>query len=1202
MGARLGDWVQFGVDATPAAIVLQTGLKEEVLTETFTPTHSAVRVLNYLSKAVLPDARPEMRAMNWWGTYGAGKSRLAVLAGQLLRDGAHSRAFETFLLHLENFNERKLADDLRGTFLAGSDPDARPYLIVPLYGSGTVSLQSKLLRGLFEALQQHSILSPDEILPKTEFAAARERLVEIIGHEPGLNEKRLSADGVVGEFLTVSELDRGLEGHDEKALKLFRHWHHKVCKGAEFRAELYGGKGIIEAYLEAGQNLKDKGYGGIAVIWDEFGSALEDLLGTPERNATTEIAELQRFVEGVCPPARGHTLFIALTHVSLAEYGPRSKAPDGIRDRLSTIEGRFTNARIELRPSESEGYHLLASRLSLTDAGFSRLEGRANEINSLARACATLRVFQPLQNDLLGIARDCYPLHPLAAAALLQLSAHFAQLTRTAFTYFAELKKEGVLERPVDLGWPIGKELIRLPELAQYYSDRMDASRASLMQLYRHAKAQVGEDQLRTDILSILLLANILEEGFQASEELLSVSLFDSEPTSDRAAPLWEALGWLRDAGVIWRNDVTKFWALAGEAGANPEALVEEALEKVPHESVAWLFNRYPELAKDLLPHLGRHDLEPSGRGIVRSFDVQALAVADVSRVRGEECLAARIVLALPEDVNEAEQVLNECSEAALGSAVFVWIPREGVGSVRPKLYRYLALRNLLGQSHSEGLRRQLAAKWEDNRNLLNREMVRFFGYEGLRQGTTTVVRAGSAAPLECRSWHEFKDALAREVSGEYDREVHVRTAGRNAVCQDVYTAHKKTADVVQRILEFAKNADYQNDLLGYEETSEHGAIVDGIFRPNRLFIQRPGGWDIKSVEEMDPAIGEIVQFIRGELLRRRDRPYSTGRIRTQLLARPYGIPPSALPIFVALALRDDVVKINWLGGRRGASVSELIGDAVDKDSRISTRFSDFTSKQSNVLRLVGQVLGMEESGEKDVNVLARNAVTRLREIYKAYPDHLRKDTNVDPLARGLLEEVEKIGNTPHDVANWLLNRVDPTAGLRGDNINVGGWPEALSLLRPIVLGFEQVRDSKVYEALEAVRDVFTMQGDEGETLRKRLSNTNEGRKVLDAIGAGPVTEKVARAVLGVVLPRPLESSTPIEVGRAIGRIEGLMNGRDEEGASVDGDTIESLSTALQRLLRQFSGLGVETLEAAWERALNTIRNASQDGNSNDPA
>jgi hypothetical protein len=300
--------------------------------------------------------------------------------------------------------------------------------------------------------------------------------------------------------------------------------------------------------------------------------------------------------------------------------------------------------------------------------------------------------------------------------------------------------------------------------------------------------------------------------------------------------------------------------------------------------------------------------------------------------------------------------------------------------------------------------------------------------------------------------------------------------------------------------------------------------------------------------------------------------------------------------------LRDDVVKINWLGGRRGASVSELIGDAVDKDSRISTRFSDFTSKQSNVLRLVGQVLGLEESGEKDVNALARNAVTRLREIYKAYPDHLRKDTNVDPLARGLLEEVEKIGNTPHDVANWLLNRVDPTGGLRGDNIYVGGWPEALSLLRPIVLGFEQVRDAKAYEALEAVRDVFTMQGDEGETLRKRLSNTNEGRKVLDAIGAGPVTEKVARAVLGVVLPRPLESSTPIEVGRAIGRIEGLMNGRDEEGASVDGDTIESLSTALQRLLRQFSGLGVETLEAAWERALNTIRNASQDGNSNDPA
>ncbi len=56
-------------------------------------------------------------------------------------------------------------------------------------------------------------------------------------------------------------------------------------------------------------------------------------------------------METTCQPNLGYLLFLGLTHVSLAEYGARSEAPQDVRDRLKTIEGRFTSLKVELKPS-----------------------------------------------------------------------------------------------------------------------------------------------------------------------------------------------------------------------------------------------------------------------------------------------------------------------------------------------------------------------------------------------------------------------------------------------------------------------------------------------------------------------------------------------------------------------------------------------------------------------------------------------------------------------------------------------------------------------------------------------------------------------------------------------------------------------------------------------------------------------------------
>jgi hypothetical protein len=149
---NLHDVIKINHEQTPAAIVVEQGLSNNALVSHYTPTQASVRVFEHICNAVVPSATPEQRAINVYGSYGSGKSHLAVVLAQLLRDGAYTPGFEQFLKRLQDVNQVELAGKLKHTFLAKNDADAKPYLLVSLYASGTTSLAGKLMEGLYDAL------------------------------------------------------------------------------------------------------------------------------------------------------------------------------------------------------------------------------------------------------------------------------------------------------------------------------------------------------------------------------------------------------------------------------------------------------------------------------------------------------------------------------------------------------------------------------------------------------------------------------------------------------------------------------------------------------------------------------------------------------------------------------------------------------------------------------------------------------------------------------------------------------------------------------------------------------------------------------------------------------------------------------------------------------------------------------------------
>jgi len=436
---KLRDIVTIDHGSRPAAIRLDDALAGGAgdLIDAFTPTRSSIAILRHLQRAVLPNARKEFRAMVWHGVYGSGKSHLGVLVGHLLGCGSGGPEMQRFLGRLANQGETGLKSEIESTFLPDDDPDARPYLVVPLYASDAPTLPSSLLEGLYRAIDATDGLDPASILPKTEYGAARERLEMILEHHPEHRETPLSHWDIHCAAFNPAELGRELDNISPAALEAFKKWHPKVSAGALFDPQDYGGKKLVDAYREAADALAgEHGYKGIAVIRDEFGYAIESLIAQPQRRQIEEIQALQDFVEVVCAAPQRHTLFIAMTHRSLREYGVSAQASAAVKLRLETIEGRFTQTPLELKAFEAEGYHLLGALVAPTETGRASLQHSAARADNLARVCARMQLFHALATDIAAIVEGCYPLHPVTAAGLFAIASHgvYAQANRTVFT------------------------------------------------------------------------------------------------------------------------------------------------------------------------------------------------------------------------------------------------------------------------------------------------------------------------------------------------------------------------------------------------------------------------------------------------------------------------------------------------------------------------------------------------------------------------------------------------------------------------------------------------------------------------------------------------------------------------------------------------------------------------------------------------
>ena len=1209
----LADIIEINAIQTPSAINVNHGLVNQELINCFAPTQAAVEVLKHICTAVLPQAThtPEKRAINLFGNYGSGKSHTAVLLAQLLRDGSDGEAFAGLFQRLSNFGEAKLAQDLKYTFLAESDPDAKPYLLVSLHGSEAPSLAAQLMEGLYDALERHPLLSHQAVLPTTEYEVCVKRFDEMVKETPALADVDLPRH-LANDYATTKEMRFYLEQHKTEALATFKEWHKKECHGQPFNPSDHGGKNFIEAYLEAGKNLAEQyNFSGIIVVWDEFGYALEDLINNPYRNAVDEIWGLQRFIESVCKPPLGHTLFVGLSHVSFPEYSERMNTSKAVADRLEAIEGRFSKPfKIKLSASESEGYHLLGMQRAWTAKGKELLATANGTRQQLFDSCRQLPLFNKLDTHFVNVLNEVYPLHPITAAGLFALS-DYAQSNRTAVMFFRD-KVTKFLQRELSDEGLFKQELIRLPELVDYYLDKIKEKRFMDWERYDRAMGKIPtelaleERQAKQAILSVCLLAQLLGENFQTTESFLASALYD-KPYSER---LIMDLAWLKALNVLWKDELTGQWTLSGDTGVDIELLITEQLPNFTGRSPEVLFTTYPAMLEDLLPQVGEHDLEPSACGIVRSYRVSLLTPPIINQLKSNNpLLSGQVFLVLANHPDDAERVKTSIQEIA-PAMVYFWLPLAGIRAesttIESKefklgglLGRYLALEVLLKQkTNSEELHRQLSTKWERTRQEALAILRVLYGRDGLQSGKSQIFKAGAVDAINCNSWHEVRRYLAEEVQQAYPHEVPILANNMNKLNSEKYTGNSTIFKIVQRILEFASNPTYQDDLLGENGTSEQSALIDGVLGANGLFIQRPSGWDIKKLDETSGNLHTLLKHIHDTLLRKRESPYPVKKLRDELIAPPYGIPACNLALFSAVAVRHEIPRLRW-GSNKETNFAKNLSSAFDVDSKLTIRLFEFSTKQFAMLFAVGQCFHFVRTTEPTQEEFAVACSYKLRDFVKSQPEAVINSPKLQDKTRKLVKLFDNPFNTPQDVAESLIVLLGIERELIGD---IGS--KSQHLLKELLANFSEIIDERRYK-IEQSWQVFTSKINDKDDLLTRLSNERATPRAKAVAGLLRDDKTIdANKITCVLLNKTVERCDDIDIGRCQDGLETLLDYHPPISPSpptppvsttipnvvnTPAFTADSLMNTLRTQIKS-SGLPIATVKQALQQLLNEFK------------
>lgn len=452
---------------------------------------------------------------------------------------------------------------------------------------------------------------------------------------------------------------------------------------------------------------------GVLILIDEMGKFLE---GSAERGE--DIYFLQDLAESASR-CEGKLVIIGILHQAFEHYANRLGRQ--ARDEWAKIQGRFVD--IPLSSAVDELVDLIGRAIS-------KPSGMTADKNVIKNVYSSVLARRPALTELLGtLFEKCWPLHPVSAMLLSQISKHrFGQNERSCFAFLTSAEPWGFQDYLHSVTFddltPYGPE-----RLWDYLQANLEPSILASPDGHRWAQASDAIDRAiskgssdHVRLTKVIAVIDLFKTGSGLAPEskILRACLSDLEPEAIDNL-LEDLTHW---SIVVHRKHIDAFGVFAGSDFDIELAVIKAQgdIDELDYAALNRLANSQPVLAKSLYHQTGT----------LRWLDTEIVSLDDVSQkvetYTPQNGAAGCMFLAIPEENASVDQlgIAQTASTETSDQIIVVGIPKNSV-SIRDYSRELLALEQLQTKHPElEGdrvARRELASRINTVTSLLQNEL-----------------------------------------------------------------------------------------------------------------------------------------------------------------------------------------------------------------------------------------------------------------------------------------------------------------------------------------------------------------------------------------------------------------------------------------------------------------------------------------------
>jgi len=445
---KLSDYIHVN-DNFKNAINIYLSLNKTDKILSYIPTKSSINILDQYIEAVNNNIE---QATLLIGPYGKGKSHLLLVLLAVLtleRTPGNEQIIQKLLKKIKN------VDSMAESHIRKVWKNKRPFLPVVISQSYT-DLDQAFLVALNEAIKRANLT---ELAPDTFYSRAIENIENWKNYYHETYERFLGK--LSRRKLNIQDFVLALKECEKDALSTFKEIYPELTSGSQFNPMI--NVDILPIFKNISEILYEEyNYGGIYIIFDEFSKFIE----SKDKMAVGSDVKLLQEICELAQESKNSQIFITMVaHKSIKEYS--NYLSKEIINSFTGIEGRIVEKLFIT--SSKNNYELIQNAINkkydnektlpyINEYVNDKIAKKIHADIPYFHSSFEYKVFYNV------VVRGCYPLNPVGAYMLLNISEKVAQNERTLFTFISKNEPNSmgrfIENHSESMPWIVGADLI----------------------------------------------------------------------------------------------------------------------------------------------------------------------------------------------------------------------------------------------------------------------------------------------------------------------------------------------------------------------------------------------------------------------------------------------------------------------------------------------------------------------------------------------------------------------------------------------------------------------------------------------------------------------------------------------------------------------------------------------------------------------